>query len=192
MEVITWQLGIIISVVICQIFAPRAVIWLCIVWAIFTLTALFYFPLIVIQLISIWAPLFLLQRLTKQNHKISELSSIINDLKGLTPETRRAVLNTPDEQCHCIHDRDHLTFMKEQIETVSDKIIILSGWVSDKVIDNGFVAILNQKLQAECKVFIGYGWEDSQGRHETWKTSEQALKMLDGLMNSYKKNFHIA
>ena len=63
MEVITWQLGIIASILVCDLVFPKATVWLCVAWTLFTITALFYPPLIAIQLFTIWVTLAILRKL---------------------------------------------------------------------------------------------------------------------------------
>lgn len=189
MEVITWQLGIIGSIVACRLLYPKAVAWLCAGWTMFTLFMLFYAPLIVIQLISIWGAWFVLRHIDSQSRSISERDAII---KNLPAEMRSTVENTPSECMNVIEGKKHLAFMKDRIGKAVGVIVILSGWISDRVVDDRFAEFLDRKLRNGCQVYIGYGWEDSEGRHKESAPAKRALQKLDRLKKSHKENLHIA
>ncbi|MCY3615322.1 MAG: hypothetical protein OXH03_09570 [Bacteroidetes bacterium] len=63
MEVITWQLGIAAMILVWYLVSPKTTVWLCIALTLFTFTALFYLPLIIIQLFTIWVTLVILREL---------------------------------------------------------------------------------------------------------------------------------
>lgn len=189
MEVITWQLVIIGSIVACRFGYPKAVVWLCAGWTVFTLSMLFYAPLIVIQLISIWGSWFVIRHIDNQSRSISKRDEIIRNLPA---EMRSAVKNTPPARERVIEGREHLDFMNDEIGKAAGVIVILSGWISDRVVNDKFAGLLDRKLRDGCQIYIGYGWEDSEGRHTESAPAKRALQKLGRLKKSHRENLHVA
>ncbi len=188
MEVIIWQLVVISSIVICRIiFNPQATRWLCFAWTAWTLIRLFSPLLIAVQLASVWGTWAVLRHVYKQNHEISERDKII---KNMTSKIHADVQNMPPEQWHIVRDHEHLDFLRKRISGATEEIVVLSGWISDWIVDNNFVDVLDQKLRAGCKVFLGYGYEYQQ-KHNITESAHRALKRLQKLKESYG-NFHLA
>ena len=188
LEVVVWQLGIIAVVVASWFWSRRAAFWVCTILTIWTLAMLFYAPLIAIQLAAIWGTWWLLRDRSRKKDQISVRDEII---QRLSSEARLAVQETPRERTRVVVGREHLRHMNKHIREATDAIVILSGWVSDGVIDDKFLALLDQRLRAGCDVYIGYGYEDSQGRHNQSHAGARALRKLAGLQQSHKETLRI-
>lgn len=73
MEVISYQLFIIATIVGTHFFKRPWVIWVCALWTLETVALLSYTPLITIQLIVIWGAWFLLDKNQSQRERLNEL-----------------------------------------------------------------------------------------------------------------------
>ncbi|MFL6544494.1 MAG: hypothetical protein ACJ8LM_04830 [Candidatus Udaeobacter sp.] len=72
----------------------------------------------------------------------------------------------------------------EALETAQERLLILSGYISSEVVNDGFVATLRTALQRGVKAWIGYGFDKvSQRGRETrsspkWREAEKAFQEL--------------
>jgi DNA-binding MarR family transcriptional regulator len=92
--------------------------------------------------------------------------------------------------CH-----EHPQFLKKALLSAKRKLVIVSPWIRDSVIDWPFIASLEALLKSGVDVFIGYGIEkaDAHGRrnaaNEKPDISPRAEADLKKLAQTYK-NFH--
>lgn len=100
------------------------------------------------------------------------------------PETMQTIL------CH-----EHPQFLKKALLAAKRKLVIVSPWIRDSVIDWPFIASLEALLKSGVEVFIGYGIEkaDAHGRRNTANEkpdiSPRAEADLKKLAQMYK-SFH--
>ena len=81
----------------------------------------------------------------------------------------------------------HYEFLLQSIKDAKYTIYILSGWLSNYVIDNTLISLLDGALKRGVDVYIGYGWEDFKGIH---KDNNQALENLRKVYrNKIKYNY---
>ena len=180
MEVIAWQLSIIILIVVCWFVYRKAALWLALGLTGWTVAMVFLLPLIAIQLISIWGTWFVLQHFSKQRDIIKRLSE----------QQQFAIQKIPVE-CRSVLRRDqHRGYLKSRIKRADSVIVILSGWINDKVINAEFEKLLDQKLREGCEIYIGFGYEH-KGKHDMSR-GERALRRLEGLKSRHRNRLHIA
>ena len=182
MEVIAWQLGIIVLVVVCWFVYRRAAFWLCLGLTAWTLAMLFFLPLIVIQLVVIWGTWALLRHMSAQRDII----------KNLAEEQQIAVRETSAEKRRVLVGAKHRLHLNERIRHATEVIIILSGWISDSVVDATFVALLDCRLREGCEIYIGFGWRNSDGQHTMSRAARCALQRLETLKRRHQQRLHIA
>jgi DNA-binding MarR family transcriptional regulator len=100
------------------------------------------------------------------------------------PETMQTLL------CH-----EHPQFLKKALLSAKRRLVIVSPWIRDSVIDWPFIASLEALLKSGVEVFIGYGIEkaDANGRRNAANDkpdiSPRADADLKKLAQMYK-NFH--
>lgn len=75
--------------------------------------------------------------------------------------------------------------MLEQIDRAESSVMILSGWVSDKVIDAKFLRAISAALTRGVKIHIGFGFESFDGVHEISRPAKRALKSLEKLAGNH-------
>jgi PLD-like domain len=72
----------------------------------------------------------------------------------------------------------------EAIETATDRLLILSGWVSSEVVNEAMITALRAALARGVRIWIGYGFDKGSRRGEeqrgrsTWQEAEKALRRL--------------
>lgn len=92
--------------------------------------------------------------------------------------------------CH-----EHPPYLKKALLSAKRRLVIVSPWIRDSVIDWPFIASLDALLRAGVEVYIGYGIEkaDANGKRNAAKEkpdiSPRAETDLRELANRYK-NFH--
>ncbi len=188
METLYWQIGIIAVIVASKFFLPKATVWVCIGWTAWTFEMLFYPPLIIVQLGSIWGTWFFLRTHDKKSRQIAVRDEVI---RNLSVEARSAIREIPLNQIRIIEGKQHMSYLKEQIRKAKGGIVILSGWISDGVVNDELVDLLDRKLQNGNEVHIGYGWEDSSGQHSEWPAAARARKKLERLKQRYHERLHV-
>ena len=72
----------------------------------------------------------------------------------------------------------------EALETCTDRLLILSGFINSDVVDDHFAAVLRRALERGVRVWIGYGFDKGSRRGErqrqdpSWKNAEARLERL--------------
>ena len=181
MEVIAWQLGIIILIVVCWFVYRKAAFWLALGLTCWTFAKVFFLPLIAIQLVCIWGTWFVLQHFSKQRDIIKRLSE----------QQQFAIQKIPVECKSVLRGTQHRGYLKRRIQKANGAIVVLSGWINDNVIDAEFEKLLDQKLHEGCEIYIGFGYEH-KGKHDMSRGGERALRRLKGLKNRHRNRLHIA
>ena len=143
---------------------------------------LFFLPLIAIQLVVTWGTWALLKYLSGQRDII----------KDLTKEQQVAVRETPDECRRVLDGREHRLHLNGPIKQARKVIIILSGWISDYVVDETFEELLDYRLREGCEIYIGFGWRDSRGQHTMSLRAKRAFGKLEALRQRHGQRLHIA
>jgi phosphatidylserine/phosphatidylglycerophosphate/cardiolipin synthase-like enzyme len=177
MEVLYWQIAVAGSVAGVYVFRSRR--WSMVTagfWTIWTCVVLVYTPLVLLQILSAWGSFLLVDAFTKQSR---ELDSFKKAVAGYESDRREAFLRAQHEgKVLPLTDSDHYSYLLKQIESAQSSVVILSGWISDKVVDTMFTSILEGALQRGVEVYLGYGFEDSQGQHQVSKPAKRALDNL--------------
>ena len=189
MEVIYFQLIIITTIVASRFFSKKLYLWVSLAWTGWTLIIVFTLPLAVIQLLVVWVTAYVVWKLTDQKSKITNLEAYISDM-DLLPKSKDVILQLPVDRLRPIEGREHLAFMLEQIGKANKVVVILSGWISDNVVDDKFINLLKCKLGEGCHVYLGFGFEDYQGHHKSWK-SKRALRKIDKLKQDHRESLHL-
>lgn len=194
MEVITYQLVIVATIWIAYRINPRFGFWASIAWSAETLILLFFPPLIVIQLGVVWGTYFVLQSSAAKTRRIDQLQEQLRDHPIATRERLRTI-----DAAHLqfIGGREHERILAQAIQASRDRLCILSGWVSHKVVDATFVGALESALMRGVSVFLAYGSVDSGGAHSESRTAQIALSSLRGVQQKserygYHGKLHIA
>ena len=183
MEVIYWQLAVAGSTVAAYIIGSRLFgAGAAGLWSLWTLAMLSYEPLVILQLFSAWGAFFVVDTFTKQNRQIKEFESA---LAGFRKEDKEALVEARNEgRFTLLTDSSHYDHMLTEIDRAEATVLILSGWISDKVIDKRFLDTVKKALDRGVKVYLGFGFENHDGQHDLSRPARRALSSLEKL----KKN----
>ena len=201
MEVVYWQLFVVVSVAFAFIiFGRRAAFWVCIAWTAWTLIALFYLPLVMIQLASCWITYLVLRSTANLFASLREERAIrrerdlaIKELKKQvdafvrSPEatsSQRKAINSlakaAPEKLSFVSGADHYELLKASFASARESVSILSGWIGSPVMDPDVQVVIRSALERGVTVHIGFGWESSSG-HELSSVAQQAYSFLSSL-----------
>lgn len=177
MEVLYWQLAVAGSTAAAYLIGSRRwALAVAVLWTIWTIAQLGYGPLIVIQLISAWGTFFAVDAVTAQSRQLRKLERA---LQGYRNDDRQAIIRARREgKVEPLTDSDHYSYMLSEIDKAESTVLILSGWISDRVVDDRFIQTLSRALSRGVKVFLGFGYEDSKGTHDLSEPGKRALRAL--------------
>jgi len=74
-----------------------------------------------------------------------------------------------------LHNIEHYNFLIEEIKKAEFRIIIFSGWISDKVIDYKFITLLEEALSKGANIYIVYGYKSNSSTDSMKNNTEAAL-----------------
>lgn len=86
----------------------------------------------------------------------------------------------------------HYAYLIESIKNSKEKIVIMSGWLSKHVIDDTFIELISNKLKQGISIYIGYGFQDSNGNHKKFKGSQEVLNSLIKLIKKHPNQLFVA
>jgi phosphatidylserine/phosphatidylglycerophosphate/cardiolipin synthase-like enzyme len=189
MEVVAYQLFIIITIVATRFLKEEWLTKICILWTLETLILLFYPPLIIIQLGVIWVTRHFLIRDSKQQVKINELESLISNQPSKIKEKIRDI---PESQMIILEGKAHRDFLMKSIQDAKTSVTILSGWVTRHAFDYQLSQIIELAIRRGVIFQIGYGFQSSKGKHEPFESSHEAINTFKIFSTKYPKNFKFA
>lgn len=91
-----------------------------------------------------------------------------------------------------LEDSEHYDYLLKNIAQSKTRLVIISGWISEYVVDNAFLILIRKKLDQGVKIYIGYGYQDHQGNHKPLGRSQVAINALQNLMSQYPEQLFIA
>lgn len=184
MEVIYWQIAVAGSTVAAYLFGSRMIsLGAAGFWTFWTFAMLSYFPLVVFQLFSAWGSFLAVDAFTKQSRQLKKFEEA---LAGFRKAEKDALIEARAEgRFTLLSDSSHYDYMLNEIGNAQSSIMILSGWISDKVIDKKFIDTLKSALNRGVRIYIGFGFENSDGKHELSRPAKRAL----GALHHIKKNY---
>lgn len=189
MEVIFYQLFIAATIFGVHRLARDKVLYVCWVWTAFTIVNLFYPPLILIQLAVVWGTYHQLNSSEEKDRKIVSLEELISDLPD---ETQRKVEIVSTDYKRLLSGVEHFAYLQSQIRGAQKTVMILSGWLSSRVVDSEFLKLVESKLKTGVVFHIGYGWQDSKGEHRSGEDLQRALRGLKQLADKYPSRLYVA
>ncbi len=82
----------------------------------------------------------------------------------------------------------HRRILLSTLRTAKQRIIILSGWLTDRAFDDDFRSLILEALQRGVEVYIGYGYRQKGEAKITRKEQKTASAELFGLQEWCAKN----
>jgi phosphatidylserine/phosphatidylglycerophosphate/cardiolipin synthase-like enzyme len=184
MEVVYWQFFVFFTVAgATTVFGARAGLYVAIGWSIFSVAMIYTSALMSVQLVVIWGTYFLFRDYGKKKQRISELESTLAvALLEYDIDTQSSVREAAsDSRYEIIRNKQHMNELLHAIEGANTSLIILSGWIRSNVVDRNLVGLLRKALARGADVFIGYGWQGSDGTHHSDRSITEARQRLDKL-----------
>ena len=127
------------------------------------------------------------QTIGERDQTVSELGQIlIESLKKPISEFPQSEQNLIQESLKNnpsftkIEGSQHINFLNDCLSEANHSIIILSGWIREKVVDRNFLNLLRTKLNKGVDVYLGYGFE-SYTFKDTSSETKAAIKKLKEL-----------
>ena len=82
---------------------------------------------------------------------------------------------------------EHSTLFNQALEETKHRLLIISPWVRNAVVETGFLGKLEQRLRKGCRVHIAHGYgEDDSG------SDPRALERLRNLQRRFPDKFTLA
>lgn len=150
MEVIGYQLFIILTIVLTHFFKREWAQRLCILWSIETVVLLVYPPLIIIQLCVVWGTWYLLNKNLKHMNKIDGLERFI---AAKPVSIQKIIRSVPESNIDVLHGKEHLKFLNLTINNADRNIAILSGWITKYVVTDQFIDLLENALSRGVNIY---------------------------------------
>jgi predicted transcriptional regulator len=119
-------------------------------------------------------------RVTESGEKVDLLESRIAELEALlsVSEAQRKVATTRFLYCF-----DHPPLLRDALTNAASRVLIISPWIMNSVVDSEFRALAEALLQRNVDLYIGWGFGDDS------KSSPAAIRFFDDLSRRYR-NFH--
>lgn len=189
LEVIFYQLFIAGTILVAHRLTRVKVLYVCWGWTAFTIVNLFYPPLILIQLAVVWGTYHLLNSSEEKDRKIVSLEELISDLPQ---NLQRKVEIVSTDYKRLLSGAEHLSYLQSQIRGAEKSVMILSGWLSSRVVDSEFLKLVESKLKTGVVFHVGYGWQDSKGAHRSSEDLQRALRGLKQLADKFPNRLYVA
>ena len=139
-------------------------------WTLWSLATLEGPGYIVVQTFTAWTSWYGTWCFIKQKQLVESTTKTADQQ---TANTRRKA--TPNA---LVHNRAHHDELTHALRTAKKELVIVSGWLSDRVVDNQFCALLAGALDRGVNVHIAYGASDRDGQHRLSETATRALERL--------------
>ena len=157
-------------------------------WSFWTLIMLFYAPLIMVQLAVAWGTFFVIDSMKRTNIELQHTKKKLSDLEKATEQYSPSVQDAARDaerrgSIETLKDARHYHHLLQSIQSAKRSLLVLSGWISTSVIDRELIGALESAVNRGVDVYIGFGYEDSSGRHQANPKSEKALEELVALSN---------
>jgi predicted MPP superfamily phosphohydrolase len=187
MTVLYFQILIIISILLIAFFKRKYLFHITIFWTIESLLLLTTLsPLSFVQLLVIWFTYYYAKDYYKKKDLINKLIEITNQYDESSKNNFLKYANS--KNIESIVGKEHYEYLLSSLAKSTTDIIILSGWISDYVIDERFIKILKNKMKEGLNIFIGYGYRDKDNNHLNNTHTDNALNNLRQLWIEAKKS----
>ncbi|SPJ32855.1 phospholipase D-like domain-containing protein [Kushneria phyllosphaerae] len=170
MTFLHYQLVIFVSVLCLTRIHRKLGIVAALVWTLWSLATLQWPGYIAIQIFTAWASWYGTWCFLKQKGHAGNASKTG---KEAPYRTRRTTTKN-----HLVQERDHDAERTHALKTAKKELMIVSGWLSDRVINDQFCGLLESALERGVNVHIAYGASDRDGQHRLSDTAIKALKRL--------------
>ncbi|ART62819.1 phospholipase D-like domain-containing protein [Kushneria marisflavi] len=139
-------------------------------WALWSLATLQSPGYIAIQTLIVWTSWYGTWCFLKQKARAGHAPQTADHQ---TASTRRKATSNA-----LVHNRGHHEELTHALQIVRKELVIVSGWLSDRVVNDQFCGLLANALDRGVNVHIAYGASDRDGQHRLSETASKALARL--------------
>lgn len=145
-------------------------------WIIWTYTFVSSRHVSIIQYVTILICVAFSVLYFKKNRDRKNISSALRDVPSelrliAEQSVRRGTAET-------IRGRAHIDLLRKSLQSSRQLLVIISGWISDRVIDRQFEDDLVEAMRRGSSIYIGYGWMPSAGPRHVPVSERRALDVL--------------
>lgn len=190
MEVVYYQIAIIITIIVTRVFKNEWLVAVCILWTLETILLLGYLPLVIIQLSVVWGAYLLIYKYDKKNSEIRELRGMLeNAVRDKERDIKQAARSVSSNDIGLLQNEEHIRYLRKSIRKANHHIIIFSGWITNYVVNTEFVRLLEQAAERGVNIYVGYGYENAAGAHTPIGGGGVAIHMLEQLHENHQNRF---
>lgn len=150
-------------------------------WLVWTVGMVFTAPLFLIQAGVAIGTFYLVWHLSSKQDQLESLRIRLRDsLDGFPEEVYEAVLDEARKShgIEVITGNQHFDALVDALDEAKQRLIILSGWVTNYVVDEDMEIRLRTALNRGVNVFIGFGWTSHRIHEEVRPENQAAYKRL--------------
>lgn len=140
--------------------------------------------LIALQLCVVWVSWYGADLFFRKRDKQEEASA---DSREMPHAPATAVHERAPSGLSIVHGTAHARELREAFAIANNEILIVSGWISDKVINDHFCSLLTRALERGVDIHISYGASEWDGSYKISETGKRALEKLQMAANKSQK-----
>ncbi|WP_438764925.1 phospholipase D-like domain-containing protein [Kushneria sp. TE3] len=178
MTFLHYQLAIFVSVLCLTRLHRRLGIVAAIGWTLWSVLTLGWLPVLAVQTFTAWISWYGTRFFLKQKARAGNGTRTADNKAA--PSTKKTA-----NKKHLVHGRDHHNELTHALQVARKELMIVSGWLSDRVVNDRFCELLASALKRGVNVHIAYGASDRDGQH---KLSDTALRALGSLKETGKQS----
>ena len=176
MEVAYFQIVVAVTILIAFIFNKKLGYGVSLAWMVFTISSVVTMPLLTVQFGTILVTTVLCNKFQsgrKRERKLQEsnqqlerkLDSLLSDYEIF----RNSYDKNRDVEI-ISSSQEHRTLLFDSIGLAKDRVIILSGFLTDFAFDRKFREALSDALKKGVNIYIGYGYREKRNFLKTNQT----------------------
>ncbi|WP_456269138.1 phospholipase D-like domain-containing protein [Kushneria sp. AK178] len=171
MTFLHYQLVIFISVLCLTRLHRRVGAVAALGWTLWSLMTLGWLPVLAVQTFTAWISWYGTRFFLRQKARAGKATQ--------TADSRAAPgAKSTATQNQLIQGRDHHSELIHALEIARKDLMIVSGWLSDRVVNDQFCDLLASALKRGVNVHIAYGASDRDRQHRLSDTAIRALENL--------------
>lgn len=197
MEVLFWQIAVVITVVLARwLFGFAGGLVVASLWTLWTFAQINHAPLAILQPAVAWTAFYFTHNSKKTAERNALLEQAVKnsvnnrDIPREKKEELFAQLKHRPDAFTLISGKQHLAALRSAFEQSRTSICILSGWIGRPLLNNGLQDEIAKAINRGVRIYIGYGWQ-SDGRHIFSTPAEKAKKYLLSLKKRTPEQVHV-
>jgi phosphatidylserine/phosphatidylglycerophosphate/cardiolipin synthase-like enzyme len=153
-------------------------------WLLWTVQMVFWAPLFIIQIGVAIGTLAVVWKMSRQKKQLASLKSELGQaLDGFPKEIIENVSQHAwkSNRIEAITGDRHFEALVEAIEEARLRLIIMSGWVTNYVVDEDMEQRLRAALARGVDVFVGFGWTSTHIPQKSRPENQDGYKRLQAI-----------